>query len=135
MRLYIVFLFLQVSSGIYTQPVVKFTSYEELKSLFKHKNFTYIVERTTLIDDLANTEKDAVGVCIHVESAFEQYVRYMKKPTCVAYLPSLKNEKLQIFTLLLKDAPEILNEVKTLEKLESISTQEQEEIFKDFNAE
>lgn len=135
MRLYLVFLCLQVSSGVYTQPVIKFPSYEELKSRFKQKKFTYIVEKTTLIDDLANKEKDAVGVCIQVESAFEQYVDSIKLPIHTAYISSLKKEKLQIFTILLEGAPEILNEVKSLEKLESLSTQEQEEIFKDFNAE
>ena len=84
-----------------------------LKSRLRAQGFDHFVEKTKIIDMLADQEKEVMGVIIAVELSLADYAEYLKQPMMVRMMEMLKP---QLIKAILEGNDEAIKEASDLQK-------------------
>jgi hypothetical protein len=82
-----------------------------LTERLRNANFVHLIEKTDLVDSLANKEVEAIGVVTAVDFALSDYDQNLQQ-TAIAVIA--KQRKPQLLKVLLQDS---LDAIKELEEL------------------
>ncbi|MEX0940302.1 MAG: hypothetical protein WDZ41_03005 [Candidatus Babeliales bacterium] len=96
--------------NVFAKPV-KLPSAEILTKRFEGKGFDHFIEKTNIVEELADKTFESVGVALKIELALHDYNENLQQPMMSIMMQMRKPE---IFEIVLKDSPEAIEELKKL---------------------
>jgi hypothetical protein len=110
MKLNIITLSVLLNAACFATPVLMPTA-EVLNKRLDEIGMRHFAQKTTIVEDLADQNKDALGVAVAVESALDDYSEKVKNPMLTN---TVGMQKSLIIKTLLQDYPEALKELVEL---------------------